>query len=268
MGDFIGHIGGFLMLAAVIMLAGIFTAEAGIVKDKSVLKENGKIAVFVTVIGMLYYFFMAYLKNVISGQINIFDFGSIFTFAGIDKLIGLYENFNIKDSMAGMSMPLFPALVHLIGKVIFEQYCGTAVWLNFLSVAAGMCCLYRMSCDFFGKRTAQQTVFYILLIPYAFLLFSPGSWGAAIGLVFASAYALYRKNNILYIILGLLAVCMNKLGLLFIVPLVLSIMDFGKTLKKAAENNMFAKKPYLSRILLYLLFMLDAFLMFMMIGGK
>ena len=78
MGNFIGHAGGFIILAAVIALFGAFLLESGAIKDRQRLIFNGKIAAMTAIIGIVYYFIIGYMVNILRGQTNIFDFNSIF----------------------------------------------------------------------------------------------------------------------------------------------------------------------------------------------
>ena len=267
MGQFIGHAGGFLLLSAVVLLVGIFTAEVGIVKDRDKLRKNGFTALYVCCIGILYYFIMAYVKNTASGQTNMFDFDSVFTFCGLDKDLELYGDPSLKSACLGLGMPIFPFLVHILGKIIFEQYGGIAVWLNFLSVAVGICCLYRMMCEYFEREISPHTVMVILSLPFAFMLFTPGSYGWVFGLLSASAYALYKGNTPLWLILGIIAALSNKLGILFVLPLILSkTSGFSAFVKKVGENKLISN-AYVRLGYLFLMFSIDGAILFLTIGG-
>ncbi len=267
MGQFIGHTGGFFILAAVVLLAGIFTAEAGVVRNRAALKKNGKTALYVCCIGIVYYLIMAYFKNTTAGQTSIFDFGAVFDFLGLDDMISTYGEPFIKDTLSGLGMPLFPFLVHILGKIIFEQYGGIAVWLNFLSAAAGMCCLYNMACEFFKKDVTPHMAIAVLSLPFAFMLFTPGSYGWTFGLVSASAYALYKGNTPLWLILGIIAALSNKLGILFIVPFVLSkINTFPAFVKRVSENKL-TSNPYIRLGYLFFITSVDGAILFLAIGG-
>lgn len=266
MGNFIGHAGGFLILAAVVVLVGVFGLEAGIVKDKDKLISNGKAALVTAVMGLIYYFVIAYLKNIETGQTNIFEFNSIFSFCGIDKLLNLCENPGSGETAGGMFIPVFPFIVNKLGLIIFEQYGGVAVWLNFLAVCIGVCCLYRMVCDLNKKTVSIQWVFGLLILPYVFLLFTPGYFGITFGLVTASAYAFYKRKFILFAVLGAAAVCMSKFGLFFAAVPILSIADIPKLVEKLRDSKLL-NNTYIKYGILYVLFIIDAVILFITVWG-
>lgn len=266
MGQFIGHAGGFLILAAVVVIFGVFTLEAGLVK-KDTLAVHGKIALYTTCIGIVYYFIMSYMKNTMVGQTNIFDFGAIFGFAGIDKTMELYGDPTVSGGLSGLNMPLFPFLVHILGKIIFEQYAGIAVWLNFLFTTGGFCCLYAMACDFFERRVTPHMVFAILSLPFMFLLFTPAAIGVAFGLASGAAYALYKGKTPLYLVLGILAALCSKIGLIAIIPIFLSsISGFPKLVRSLPEKK-WVSNPYIKLGYFFFITVMDGVIMFLTIGG-
>ena len=266
MGQFIGHFGGFFILAAAALIAGVFTVEAGLVK-KNTLVTHTETALYTICIGAIYYFIMAYMQNTLKGQTNIFDFKAIFRFCGIDKTIELYHNPTLSGAFSGLNMPLFPCIVHILGKIIFEQYEGIAVWLNFLFAAGGTCCLYSMACDFFGKKITPHMVFAVLTLPFMFLLFTPSTFGVVFGLVMAASYALYKKKVTLYAILGILSVLSGKLGIIAIIPLILSkTSDFSTFIRTLPEKE-WVKNPYIKLGYFFFIIVIDGMILFLTIGG-
>lgn len=266
MGNFIGHFGGFLILAAVIALFGAFLSESGIVKDRDRLISNGKIAAMTAVIGIVYYLITGYIVNVLKGQINIFDFSSVFSFKGIPAMLSAYEDMSLSGDIKGVFFPVFAGIVHGLGGIIFKQYGAVAVWLNFAAAAAGACCLHSMACDFFKKDLSPTMLLYIFALPYTFLLFTPGPWGMALGLAAIAAYAFYEKKYILYGILAVLAICMSRYGLLVIIVPAVGFSGCAGYIRKLAESGI-ARNPYVHSGLLYAMFILNSVIMFNIIGG-
>ena len=268
MGLFFGHIGAFFILAAAAAVIGVFVCEAGLVQRKT-MAVNGKIALYTVCIGILYYFIIGYLTNLFHGATNIFNFEGVFTFSELDKAVGLYKSPSIGESIRGLNMPLVPYLVHLLGKIIFEQYAGIAIWLNFAAVSGGMCCVYRLTEEFFGegKTSAADLIFTVLALPYAFLMFTPGSFGIIFGLICAAAYSLYKKRTVLYVIFVVAAVLCGKLGLLVLVPLALSkIKGFPMFMKKLPDRK-FIANPYIRMIIFFLVLTFSGIVMTLTIGG-
>lgn len=238
MGIFIGHIGGFLILCAALMLFFIFLYEIGIIKSRNAILHNAKTATFTIIIGAAYYFLIAYFANISSGETNVFDFEKIFDFEPVKSTVSQCLDFNLQTSFSGLSMPLYPALVHLIGKAVFGQYLGTAVFINFISAAAGMCCLANTANVFYKSQKADIRIFAILLLPFAFLLFTPGYFGITFGFVTASCCAYCHNKKTLYLILGIFAVGMSKLGIFFLLPPLLSLLKSGSFLKRLSDIKM------------------------------
>ena len=268
MGLFLGHAGAFFILAAAVAVIGAFVCEAGLVK-RGTAAANGKIALYTVCVGILYYLIMGYLTNLFHGATNIFNFEGVFTFSGLDKAVSLCKNPSVGESVKGLGMPLVPYLVHLLGKIIFEQYAGIAIWLNFAAVSCGMCCVYRLAEEFFGagKVSAADLIFTVLALPYAFLMFTPGCFGIIFGLICAAAYALYKKRTVLYVIFAVAAVLCGKLGLLVLVPLALSkIKGFPMFMKKLSDRK-FIVNPYIRMGIFFLVLTFSGIVMTLTIGG-
>ncbi len=265
MGNFIGHAGGFIILAAVIALFCAFLLESGVVKDRQRLIFNGKIAAMTAIIGIVYYFIIGYMVNILRGQTNIFDFNSIFSFKEIPSMLSAYEDMSAGGGTKGVFLPVFAGIVHGLGGLIFKQYGAIAVWLNFAAVCGGACCLHTMACDFFKKELSPVMLLYIFALPYAFLLFTPGCWGAAIGLAAIASYAFYKRKYILYGILAVLAVCINIYGMFVLIAPAVKFSGcsvYIKDFPKSAIAN-----PYIRNGLLYAVFILSSVIMLRVIGG-
>ena len=267
MGQFIGHMGGFFILAAAVMIAGMFFWDSGLVKDKRSVIDVGRTALLAAACGMVYYFFMAYLRNIFGGQTNFFDFEKIFTFFGADKLLDLYQTPSFKESMTGLNMPLFIYLTHIIGGVVFEQYAGTALFLNFLAAAAGAVCVRQIAKDVLGDKAADQTVFTVLALPFAFALFTPACFGIVFGLAAGAAYALYKKKTVLYVILTIAAILTSKLGLLALLLLIPAKAPGLSDLVRRLQYSRFLKNPYCRLGALLLILTINGFIILLTMGG-
>lgn len=261
MGLFIGHIGAFCLLAAAVLLVGKFLYEAGIVKQRESVTYSVKICGYTVILGMAYYFLMAYMKNTMSGQINFFDSEKLFLFGGIDKVMEQIVDPSVSGSIKGWMMPLYTYLVHITGKVVFEQYLGTALFINFAGMATGMTCLAKLFCDDNDKEA--ELIFGMLAFPFAGLLFTPAGFGAAFGLAAIAAYMFYKKHMRSYGVFLILAVLTNKLGLIAVLPLI-----FEQRSWKNAIEYVFSKSPYIRAAVLFTELSLNAAGMFLMIGGK
>ncbi len=267
MGQFIGHIGGFFILAAAVMIVGIFFWESGLVKDKRSVISAGKTAAFAAAIGLVYYFFMAYLRNIFGGQTNFFDFKKIFAFFGTDKLLGLYQTPSFKESVSGLNMPLFIYLAHFVGGAVFKQYAGTALFLNFLAAAGGAVCISRLARDFYGDKGKDTAVFVIFSLPFAFALFTPACFGIVFGLAAAAAYALYKKKTVLYAVLAAAAILTSKLGLLTLLfPLIAKIPAAADLAQRVPKFKVF-KNPYFRLGILLFVLTLNGFIIMLTMGG-
>lgn len=267
MGQFIGHMGGFFILAAAVMIAGLFFWDSGLVKDKRSVAAAGKTALLAAACGMVYYFLMAYMRNIFGGQTNFFDFGKIFTFFGADKLLNLYQTPSFKESVSGLNMPLFIYLTHFIGGVVFEQYAGTAMFLNFLAAAGGSVCISQIARDVLGDKAADQIVFAVLALPFAFALFIPACFGIVFGLTACAAYALYKKRTVLYVILTIAAILTSKLGLLALLLLIPAKVPGLSDLARRLQNSRFFKNPYCCLGALLLILTIDGFVIMLTMGG-
>lgn len=267
MGQFIGHMGGFFILAAAVMIAGLFFWDSALIKDKRSVAAAGRTALLTAACGMAYYFFMAYLRNIFGGQTNFFDFGKIFTFFGLDKLLTLFQTPSFKESLAGLNMPLFIYLTHLIGGVVFEQYAGTALFLNFLAAAGGAVCVGSIARELWGENASSRAVFAVLALPFAFALFTPGCFGIVFGLAACAAYALYKKNSVLYVILTIAAILTSKLGLLALLLLIPAKMSGVSEFLRKLPGLKAVKNPYIRIGTLLLVLAINGFVIMLTMGG-
>lgn len=259
MGEFIGNTGAFLLLFAAVLIFTVFLKDTGIIKDKNIFKSDIKILTYTTVIGMVYYFVIAYMKNTMAGQTNMFDYKTIFGFLGMDNVMNTFENPTIKGGFYGTLMPLYPYLINLIGGLVFDKYEGTAVFLNFMGTAVGMCALFNAF-----KKTSVDKLFYILILPFAFLLFTPMGVGMAFGITALCTAAFYNGKRHLWLILGIIAVLINKFGILFLAPLFVTEDNVSKALGNI--QNSF-KNPYVKNSILYVEIIICTIVIFLAVGG-
>ncbi|MCK5793373.1 MAG: hypothetical protein KAH12_01605 [Anaerolineales bacterium] len=93
------------------------------------------------------------------------------------------------------------------------------VLVSLLGTLGGMLALYDLTHEYFGKRRAFRSVFYLLIFPSAFFLAQVYSEGLFIGLTFGALALIRRKHWVGSSFLSFLAVWTRGVGVALILPL-------------------------------------------------
>ena len=231
MAGFVGGVGAAFIMAAIAALIVKFLLDINVIKSRDNAVLYGKIVISAIVVGVVYLSVTVFMYNTIKGQTNYFAFNEIFAFYNIDKILGIAETPMVKDMFSGMLMPLYPLMVHVFGKLVFEQYVLTAQFISFVSACASACMLYAIISKY--NDNAQNVMLLAASLPYAFMLFTPSYISLLVMLVIAAVYALSRDNNKLFIAAAILACFTCKLG--FIAFLLYPVKNSLPKIVKAAD---------------------------------
>lgn len=231
MAGFVGGVGAAFIMAAIAALIVKFLLDINVIKSRDNAILYGKIVLAAIAVGIVYVSAAVFMYNTIKGQKNYFAFNEIFSFYNVDKILGIAEAPTVKDMFSSLLMPLYPILVHVFGKLVFEQYVLTAQFISFTAACASACLLYAVVKKYNGS--AQNVMLLAASLPYVFMLFTPSYISLLVMFVIAAVYALSRDNNKLFIVSAILACLTCKLG--FIAFLLYPVKNSLPKIVKAAD---------------------------------
>ncbi len=229
MGQFIGGFGAAFILAAAATVIMKFFLDINIIKDRKSVIAYSKISLSVIAIGAVYLFLAAMIFNSIKSRVNFFEFDTLFNFMGVKKTVGLCCDFDIRHAADGLMMPLYPYIVNVIGKIVFNQYLLTASFISFASACVSACVLYSLLSRKVTKEKSVNILLAAANLPYAFMLFAPTYISFSLMLILLSALALEKKNMLSFAAATVLACASSKIGFIsvLIYPLYrLNVFDF------------------------------------------
>lgn len=264
MGKFIGGLGAAFIMAAAAAVIVKLLLDVGIIKDKRNALLCGKISLYTIAVGTAYVSVLVLMYNAVKGSMNFFAFDKIFDFTGIGNVLELCENPEISSMFSGIMMPLYPCLVHAAGRIVFNQYVLTAQFISFASACVSACMMYSMLAGRTGRENAEDIMFIVSSLPYAFMLFAPTYLSLAVMFIICGAYALSRGSNKGFVISAALACFTCKIGILafLLCPLKKYSQPLIDILEKTALRNERVKIAVISVLVL-----LNGFIMCCLIRG-
>lgn len=115
--------------------------------------------------------------------------------------------------------PLYPLLIRLLGKVLFDNYLITALVISSLAYAGVLFCLYKLTEAQFGKASARRSTAYLAIFPTAFFFLAAYTESLFLFFTLAAFLCACRKRWWLAGFLGFLS-CLTRLqGVILIAPL-------------------------------------------------
>jgi len=115
--------------------------------------------------------------------------------------------------------PLYPLLIRLLGKVLFDNYLIAALVISSLAYAGVLFCLYKLTEAQFGKASARRSTAYLAIFPTAFFFLAAYTESLFLFFTLAAFLCACRKRWWLAGFLGFLS-CLTRLqGVVLIAPL-------------------------------------------------
>lgn len=267
MGQFIGGAGAAFIMAAAASVIVKFLMEINIIKDTDSVKTYGRISLMTIIIGIVYVFIAAFMFNEIKERTNFFEFDKIFAFLDIDTVMEQCKNPDISTMFTGLMMPLYPCLVEITGKLVFEQYVLIAEFISFVSACVSGCVLYSMLKNRVEKEKITDAMIIASFLPYAFMLFAPTYVSLTIAFMMSGVYALNKKHNECFVATLVLSCLTSKLGVLLLIYFALWKAEIisgaaEKMNKSAMLSNALLKKSVIS-----VLAIINGAVMFYLIRG-
>jgi len=148
-----------------------------------------------------------------------------------DALLGVWQRFDTiwytRIAMHGYSpgdgttlfFPLYPALIRLVGGVVFDNYLLAGIIVSNLAFFFALAYLYKLTELESGPQTASHTLIYLSVFPTAFFFLA--AYTESLFLLFAvSAFYYARKGRWLPAsLMGILAALTKQVGVLLLLPL-------------------------------------------------
>jgi 4-amino-4-deoxy-L-arabinose transferase-like glycosyltransferase len=115
--------------------------------------------------------------------------------------------------------PLYPMLVGLLGRVLFEQYMLAALLISSLAYIGTLYYLYILAQRFFNEERARYAVLFMATFPSAFFLLSGYTESLYLALALAAFYYGEQKRWLLAAGLAALASITRLQGVILVIPL-------------------------------------------------
>ncbi|MCD8180464.1 MAG: hypothetical protein LUF26_03170 [Firmicutes bacterium] len=267
MGNFIGGIGAAFIMAAAAAIIAKFFAEINVIKDKDAPKRSAKVSLAAVAVGGAYLFVIALMFNALKGSTNFFDFETLFDFFGTGSVIEACSDFHIGSAFGGIMMPLYPALVHAAGLIVFEKYTLIAEFVSFVSACVSACLLYSMLEKRIGAEKSADVMLIAACLPCAFMLFAPTCVSPALALILCALYALSKGSARAFIISAAAACLVSKVGIAAFLLYPLYKRGVCGAVVGFLKSGAFTDNETLKKIILTLLVMINGVIICCLIRG-
>ena len=162
MNQVLGQIGGFMMLALIVVLACQFAADMGWIAYRATLRRFYGLGALALAVGICQIAYGALVYNLGVGQTNLFAVETIWNDAGIRSVIGN----GAKDS-------LYPLLTKFLGRILFGENITVAFYISMLCGVCITWCLYLLMYKNYSRQKLDWCILAVLLFPGSFYLFLP-----------------------------------------------------------------------------------------------
>lgn len=238
MGDFIGVLGGILMIVLIVVLLWRFLLDVGVVKDKSYAKSIGVYAIAAAGIGILQVLLGALIFNFNSGPVSAFDFVNIWNFEPISGIL-LDSSAYSADKLGSSGLfPLYPIIVSFFSKILFDMYTECAFYISFLSGVVFYTCMGKFFKSKYEEENGNKILAMLFCFPGAFIFFLPCSLSLFMALFAALLLALESKHLISATILVVLCCLTHICGIAALALLAYRLVA-GEQYKSANSTKMF-----------------------------
>lgn len=265
LGAFIGDLGGLLMIILIVVLLFKFIAEINIFKESSTVKKISFFAVMAAVTGLLEIVIGGYIYNFICGAAPVLDIQRIWnmkpvsTFFLPERLLstisgnesdmalvtdGTYTSdwlvnlmnvsgtgmYSFDNLLSDGIFPLYPLLVSLLSKALYNLYIDCAFYISFLSGIATVVCMGMWLDRKYGYERAKSYIMMFLCLPGIFFLFLPSPFALFMALFMAFLLCLEYRYKAAMVIFAILCAATHISGILAIVLLITAYV-YGKDKK-------------------------------------
>lgn len=165
LGEFIGAVGGALMIALIVVLAFRFISDTFCTCSREALKSISYYSVISLSTGIVLLLCGGVIYNFARGAVSVFDIAAIWNYPPSGTFLESQGTF--------FGFPLYTAIVSLFSGMLFDKYTECATYISFLSgvitaVSLGMYMEKRME-----RQDSAQYIIICMCIPGAVFLFLP-----------------------------------------------------------------------------------------------
>lgn len=115
--------------------------------------------------------------------------------------------------------PLYPLLIKLLGKALFENYLMAALLISSVAYIGALYYLYRLTDMEFTRVAARRSVIYLSVFPTAFFFLAAYTESLFLLLTLAAFYSAKEKRWCLAAVLGFLSSLTRLQGVVICIPL-------------------------------------------------
>ena len=190
---FLSALGTSIFWIALILFFSRFLSEVKLLNNESGAKVFFINSLKTTTVGLLVFFIGFIIYNLVVEATNFFNFEALFANEYITRQTDAFKNLNIIPNLKIGVFPLCSVIVHFAGKLLFDTYMPTAVFLNFVCACVFVHFMYltvKNRCD---EKSADKAVNCLLFFPLSLMLFVPGQLSMLMALSAGSIY--YCEQN-------------------------------------------------------------------------
>lgn len=240
MAEFIGGLGGLLMIVLIVVLFFRFLIDVGVDKEGIYRKQIAGFALPALLLALLQLVFGALVNNFAYDAVSVFDINSIWTIKPVSETQKLVTSYSASYILEQGVMPLYYVITGVFAGVLYEMYDQCALYISILSgivtyVALGMTIARSNSGTDNGDRTTQQMFMMLLCLPGSVFLFLPSGFALCIALlsVFIYVWKAGEGNRVISLILAVLCVLSHLVGICALLVYVAGVLI--KTDKERAD---------------------------------
>ena len=220
MANYIGMLGGLLMIALIVILFFRFLMDIGVDKDKIYRKQIGRFALPALILAVLQLAYGALVSNFVNDIGTVFEINSIWTMKPVSDTNSLVTAYSFSEVTGKGAMPLYYMLSGAFAGVLYEMYEQCALYISMLSgivtyAALGMI-IVRSNTDSGNDNKITEQMFVMLLcLPGSIFLFLPSAFSLGVALlsVFLYIWKGGKGNKVLSVIMAILCCITHLSGL-------------------------------------------------------
>lgn len=220
MANYIGTLGGLLMIALIVVLFFRFLMDIGVDKNKIYRKQIGGFALPALILAVLQLTYGALVSNFVYDIGTVFDINSIWTMKPVSDTNPLVTAYSFSEVTGKGAMPLYYLITGAFAGVLYEMYDQCALYISMLSgivtyAALGMIIARTNSESGNDSKITEQMFVLLLCLPGSIFLFLPSgfSLGTALLSVFLYVWNGGKGNIVLSVIMAILCCITHLSGL-------------------------------------------------------
>lgn len=209
------------------LLAVNVSRETFFIKQDEKLKDFFAVTGQASLIGLTVFFggfiFCRYFEG---GEIYFFDFERIWARGSVSNLLELCTALNLREGFQNGIMPIYPAVVHMLGKLMLGHFMDAAVYVSFFSGVLFIYEFYLFIKEVFPNVNPENTLSVFLFTIFSVFIFIPTQIPLALLFGVTALRAGHKKRFLASLLFTFLAGMTDLSAPILIIPI--ALLFFGK----------------------------------------